>query len=414
MSTISISSGDALRKMGKAIAAPALAAGMLLLAQPFGAKAEGAKLGALGGITGPIAQMAPPMIDAVKLAVAQVNAQGGILGGELELVLGDSACNPQGAADAAAKVVNLDQVVAAVGPHCSGALISAAKSVTIPAGVTIVSPSATSPELTGLDDNDLVFRTAPSDDFQGQQLAKFLIDNGTNAVAVTYINNDYGKGLAEAFRGTFEAEGGAISGFEAHEANKASYRTELAQLALDGTATLAVFSYGDGDGLTIMRQALEDGLFSNFVGGDGMKSEALITALGGENLSSLLVSAPIGSTSQSLELFNAAFEDAGGSADAIFVSQSYDAGFLLALAIEKAGAADRAAISKSLRDVATAPGEPILPGEWEKAREAIAQGKDIDYKGAAGDHEFDASGNVPGAYAVFSVVGDSFVALENL
>src|SRR3546814_11908182 len=81
--------------------------------------------------------------------------------------------------DAAAKVVNVEQVVAMVGPFCSGETLAAANTVNIPAGVVMISPSATSPELTTLKDNDLVFRTAPSDSFQGQALARKLLADGT-------------------------------------------------------------------------------------------------------------------------------------------------------------------------------------------------------------------------------------------
>ena len=123
------------------------------------AKAD-VKIGLIGGVTGPIAAMAPAMMDAAKLAIAQVNEQGGIGAGEtLVGVLGDSACNPQNGTDAATKAVNIDGVVGIVGPHCSGAVLAAAGSVTIPAGVVLVTPSGTSPEITGLEDNGTVFRT---------------------------------------------------------------------------------------------------------------------------------------------------------------------------------------------------------------------------------------------------------------
>ena len=265
------------KTLGTALAAS------LVAATAFGgtALAEDVKIGVVGGISGPIAALAPPMIDASKLAVAHVNEQGGLLGGNnLVAVIGDSSCSQQGGTDAANKAVNVEGVVAMVGPYCSGATLAAANSVTVPAGVVLVSPSATSPELTKLDDKDLVFRTAPSDSYQGQALARKLLNDGTNKVAVAYLNNDYGKGFAEAFRSEFEGKGGEIAGFSAHEEGKASYRSELAELASGGADTLVLIDYGDGTGLTILRQALENGFFENFVGGDGMKTDALIEALG--------------------------------------------------------------------------------------------------------------------------------------
>ncbi|MBL6430429.1 MAG: ABC transporter substrate-binding protein [Alphaproteobacteria bacterium] len=372
------------------------------------------KIGLLGGVSGPIAAMAPAMIDSARLAVQQVNDNGGILDGEqLVAVIGDSACNPQNGTDAATKAVNIENVIGIVGPHCSGAVLAATNSVTIPAGVTVITPSGTSPEISGLNDNDTVFRTVPSDDFQGRALARTLLLRGTAKVAVAYLNNDYGKGLAEAFRSEFEGNGGEIAGFAAHEGEKASYRSNLAELASGGADTLVIFDYGDGSGLTMLRQALENGFFTNFVGGDGMKSDAPIKELGAENLTTFLSSAPVGEKSDSLEMFSKAFADVGGDPSAIFATTSYDAAFMLALAIEKAGG-DKAKVSAALREISNGEGEPIRAGEWAKAKELIAAGSAIDYKGAAGDHNFDDKGDVPGTYALFKVSGDGFEVVSEI
>ncbi|GGB53455.1 branched-chain amino acid ABC transporter substrate-binding protein [Roseibium aquae] len=377
------------------------------------AKAD-VKIGLIGGVSGPIAAMAPAMISAAELAISQVNAQGGMMDGEqLVGVVGDSQCNPQGGTDAATKAVNIEGVVGMVGPHCSGAVLAASASVTVPAGIVMVTPSGTSPEITNIEDNDLVFRTVPSDDYQGRALARTLIEQGYGKVAVAYINNDYGTGLAQAFRAEFEAQGGEIAGFAAHEEGKASYRSNLADLASGGANTLVLFDYGDGTGLTMLRQALENGFFETFIGGDGMKSNAPINELGAENLSTFFASAPVGEASNSLETFNAAFTEAGGDPDAIFVTTAYDAAFMLALALEKAGG-DKEGVSAALREISNGEGEPILPGEWAKAKELIAAGTAIDYKGAAGDHNFDENGDVPGTFAFFKVGNDGFEVVTQM
>ncbi|MDX5363762.1 MAG: ABC transporter substrate-binding protein [Pseudazoarcus pumilus] len=389
-----------------------IAATAAALATP--AIAQDAKIGLLFGISGAISAMAPTMVEASRLAVDQVNAQGGIGNGrKLVPVLGDSGCNPQNATDAATKAVNLEGVIAMVGPSCSGAVLAAANSVTVPAGVTMVSPSATSPQVTKIVDRDQVFRTVPSDAYQGAALARTLLTRGTKTVAVTYLANDYGTGLAQSFKAEFEAKGGTLAAFQQHDGAKASYRSELSRLARSGADTLVIFDYGDGTGLTLLRQSLENGFFKHFVGGDGMKSEAMIQAIGAKNLDTLLVSAPVGAGEQSLEIFRKDFSAKGGNPDGIFATTSYDAAFLLALAIEHAGG-DRAKVAASLRAVATAPGEPIQPGEWAKAKKLIAAGRDIDYHGAAGDHEFDAAGDVPGAYALHRVAGSGFEAIARM
>src|SRR3546814_16472713 len=124
-----------------------------------------------------------------------------------------------------------------------------------------------------------------------------------------------------------------------------------------------------------------------------MKTHALIHALGPGNLAEFTTSAPIGAEAAGLDVFNELSKAAGGDQTAVYATTSYDATFLLALAVEEAGAADRSKISEALREVASAPGEVILPGEWEKARALIAEGKDINYQGAAGDHGFDENGD---------------------
>jgi branched-chain amino acid transport system substrate-binding protein len=386
----------------------AIAAAALAAATAPAAQAQDVTIGVLGGITGPIAALAPPIVDSARLALDLVNAQGGLGdGGTITVVVGDSACSAQGGGDSASKVVNVDGAAAIVGALCSGATLAAANTVTIPAGVLLISPASTSPAVTALEDGDTVFRTVPSDSYQGAALARTALAEGYDSVAVTYLNNDYGVGLANAFREEYEAQGGTLAAFEAHEENKASYRSELAALSRSGADTLVIFDYADGSGLTILREALENGFFERFIGGDGMRADSLIVELGAENLDTFVTSSPIGQSGEGLAAFEALAREAGLDPEAVFAASGFDAGFLVALAMEHAGG-DAAQFTGSLRAVATAPGEPILPGEWEKAKALIAEGTEIDYKGAAGDHEFDANGDVPGAFGLFAVSGDRF------
>ena len=392
--------------MNRNIAA-VVAAAMAAATAPA-AHAQDVTLGIMGGITGPIAALAPPIIDAGRLAFDVVNQNGGLLAGrQINVVIGDSACGAQGGGDAASKLVNVDGAAGIVGAHCSGATLAAANTVTIPAGVVLISPASTSPAVTALADNDTVFRTVPSDNYQGAALARTLLAQGYGSVAVTHLNNDYGVGLANAFRDEYTAKGGTIAAFAAHEEAKASYRAELAELSRSGADTLVIFDYGDGSGLTILREALENGFFEKFVGGDGMRADNIIAELGAANLETFVTSSPIGSGGEGLERFAALATAAGQNPDAVFAASGFDAAFLLALAYEHAGG-DAAKMAASLRAVASAPGEPVFPGEWAKAKALIAAGTDIDYKGASGDHEFDAAGDVPGSFGLFTVGAERF------
>ncbi|MEQ9255489.1 MAG: ABC transporter substrate-binding protein, partial [Alphaproteobacteria bacterium] len=351
-----------------------------------------------------------PIVAARNRAAQLVNAQGGLLDGDTYvLVLGDSACDAKAAVDAANKVVNVDQVVAVVGPNCSGATSAAAQSVTMPAGVVLLSESATSPAISDLADGDTVFRVAPSDSFQGRSIAEQARAAGYQRVAVTFANDDYNSGLAQVFINSFQDMGGTVVASQMHEPDKASYRSELATLAADGNPqALMVFAYYGGSGITILRNSLENELFDKFMAADGMFDNSVVEQIGAENLAGrLAVSQAASDTdSEAYQRFAQAFTAAGGDPQSPFVAHGYDAAFLMALAIQKAGSADRSLIAAALREVANAPGEIVLPGEWEKARALIAAGTDINYQGASGDIEFDANGDVSGLYSSNSVNAD--------
>ena len=309
--------------------------------------------------------------------------------------------------DAAAKLVNVEQVVAIIGPTCSGATNGMSQSVTIPAGVAVLSDTATAPSISELEDNDLVFRVAPSDAYQGRTLAQFAWDAGYRKLAVTYANDDYNAGLAGVFVASFEEMGGTIAGNQLHEPDRASYRSELSTLASGGAEGLALFAYYGGSGIKILRNSLENGLFGKFLGADGMIDNSVIEQLGADTLrGNIMLSQPAADTEgESYKAFAAAFAAAGHDPAAPYVAYGYDIAFLMALAVEKAGSADRSKIPAALREVANAPGMVIRPGEWMKAKEAIAAGQDINYEGASGAIEFDDNGDVAGVYSRY-VVGD--------
>jgi branched-chain amino acid transport system substrate-binding protein len=392
----------------KSLVAMAVAASGLAV----GAAQAEVKVGFLGGFTGPIETLTPPVYDAAQLAVQHVNDQGGILGGQtLAMPSADTTCaDASAASNAADRMVNTENVTAIVGALCTGATIAAANNAAIPGGVVMVSPASTAPAVSELDDNDLVFRTVPSDAFQGEMLAKLVLDKGIDYVAVTYVNNDYGRGLSDAFTEAFVAGGGEVAENLAHEDGRADYRSELGSLSATGADTLVVLAYADSSGQTVLRQAYEAGTFTQYVGADGMVGDSLVEAVGADVLEGMIATRPGSPDLPGTELFNEAAEAAGIDPSAVFAAQAYDAAFLVALAIEQNGSAEREGLSAALRSVASAPGEIILPGEWEKAVELIAAGTEINYEGASGSHEFDEDGDVPGVVVEMVVEDGRFVS----
>lgn len=379
-------------------------------------QAEEVKIGFLGGFTGPIESLTPPIYDAARLAVRHVNGQGGILDGDiLVMPSADTTCVDSSAAtNGADRLINSENVTAIVGALCSGATIAAANNVGIPASVVMISPASTSPAISEMDDNDQVFRTPPSDAYQGEVLARLLISKGINDAAVTYVNNDYGKGLADAFAAAYENEGGMVMANEAHEDGKADYRAEIASLASTGSQNLVVLAYADGSGQTILRQANESGNFVTYVGGDGMVGDGLVRAVGADVLEGMIATKPGTPDLPGSAVFAGLAEAVELDPNATFAGQSYDAAFIIALAIESMGEDSREGLSDHVRRVATAPGEVILPGEWSKAKRLLAAGQDINYEGATGQHEFDDSGDVPGVIVEMTVRNGAFVEVGEI
>ena len=391
-----------------------LALALALALSSFSALAQDVKIGALMDITGPIASFIPPLQNAVALAIKHVNDQGGLLKGKAALAVGDTQGAAQTAVDAAGKLVNVENSSVIMGALMSGTTITAANAVTIPAGVVIISPTATSPAITDLDDKDTVFRLVPSDNYQGDVLARMVLAAGIKKVAVTFVNNDYGVGIGNTFMAAYKAAGGTVTASAKHEEKKSSYRSELATLAASGAEALVVVAYAGDSGGVIVKQSIEGGLFTRFIGTDGLRDEALIKAVGAKALETSFFSSPTSPADNAAQgalhkMYNEAYKE---GADKAFVDQVYDATFLAALAVEKAGSGDRAKIGAALRAVASGKGEKIMPGEWAKAKKLIGEGKDVTYVGAGGAYAFDARGDVKGYIGKFVVDGDKYKQLE--
>lgn len=248
------------------------------------ATAQEVKIGTVVGFTGPLKSLAPDMAGGSELAMNEVNASGNFLNGATVVsVRGDSTCIDAAAATAVAeRLITSDGVSGIVGADCSGVTNAMLQNVAVPNGMVMVSPSATSPALTTVEDNGLFFRTAPSDARQGVVMTEVIMDRGIKSVAVTYTNNDYGQGLADSFAAAFEAAGGTVTLVAAHEDGRADYSAEVGALAAAGGDALVVAGYVDQGGSGIIRAALDSGAFETFVFPDGMVSSALVENFGSE------------------------------------------------------------------------------------------------------------------------------------
>ncbi|RMD92447.1 MAG: branched-chain amino acid ABC transporter substrate-binding protein [Alphaproteobacteria bacterium] len=345
--------------------------------------AEEVKIGILLGFTGPIESITPAMGAGAELAMEEVNKAGGILDGiKVVPVRGDTTCIDSGAAVAAmTRLVTSDKVAAVVGGDCSGVTGAMLQNVARPNGIVMISPSATSPALSTAEDDGLFFRTAPSDARQGQVIADILEERGYKSIAITYTNNDYGKGLADATKAAFEAKGGKVTIVAAHEDGKADYSAEVATLAAAGGEVLVVAGYLDQGGRGIIQAALDSGAFDVFELPDGMVGDSLPAAIG-PGLNGSFGEHP-GTDSEGASIYAEMAKAAGFDGTSAFSPESYDAAALIMLAMQAAGSTDSKVFKDKVMEVANAPGEKILPGELGKALKLLKEGKDIDYVGAS-------------------------------
>ncbi|MBW6506826.1 MAG: ABC transporter substrate-binding protein [Rhodobacteraceae bacterium] len=363
-----------MKKILMASAAIALVAGA--------AGAEEIKLGISVGFTGPLESLAPQMAAGAELAMAEVSASGLLLGGStVTAVRGDSTCIDAAAATATVeRLVTAERVRGIVGGMCSGETTASLQNVAMPNGIVMISPSATSPALSTLEDNGLFFRTSPSDARQGVVMTDILLERGIKTAAVTYTNNDYGKGLADSFQAAYEAAGGKVTINTAHDDGKADYSAEVAALAAAGGDVLVVAGYIDQGGAGIIRGSLDSGAFDLFNFPDGMVSQALEDRFGPEITGSFGQNPAAAGAGR--DAYVAMATAAGFDGTSAFSPESYDAAALILLAMAAANSSDPAVYKGKVMDVANAPGEQILPGELAKALQIIAAGGDVDYVGA--------------------------------
>ena len=364
------------------------------------------KMGIILGFTGPIESLTPAMRDSAKLAFKEASDSGSLLGGEtITVVEGDSTCVDSAAATTAAEGLVAQGVAAIMGADCSGVTGAIATNVAVPNGVVMISPSATSPGLTDLDDNGFFFRTAPSDARGGQILADITKDRKVKSVAITYTNNDYGKGLADVYKAAVEAHGIKVTTVAAHEDGKADYSAEVSTLAAAGGDAVAVIGYLDQGGKGIIQGSLDSGAFDKFILSDGMIGDSLTDAFG-KSLNKSFGSLP-GSTGKGAGVFAKVASAGGIDSSGPYTGESYDAAALIVLAMQAGGSADRASIAKNVMAVANGPGKKIYPGELKKALDLLAKGKAVDYEGATGVNFTDV-GEAFGSFLEKEVKGGKF------
>lgn len=223
-----------------------------------------------GPMTGQYASFGEQMQRGAEMAVADLNAAGGVLGQQLKLNIGDDACDPKQAVAVANKFAS-DGVVFVAGHFCSGSSIPASK-VYEEEGIIQISPASTNPKLTE-EGGPNVFRTCGRDDQQGIVAGNFLADNFKGKkVAILHDKTAYGKGLADETKSQLNKRGITETMYEAFTAGEKDYSALVSKLKGSNIDVMYLGGYHTEAGLMI-RQAREQGYNVQLVSGDALVTD---------------------------------------------------------------------------------------------------------------------------------------------
>ncbi len=327
-----------------------------------------------------------------ELAIRQVNAAGGVLGRPVEFVTAEAPRDVSISVESANRLL-ADGVHAIVGPSSSAASLPIAEQVTGPAGIPQISPSATSPELTGAADNDFFFRTTLSDIAQGPVLARTAEERGAGNVGVIYIDDPYGRGLAASFESAWPGQLVAT----AIAPGQPSYLPAIRSTKSTGATALVVIGFIT-EARVIVNEALEANLYDQFFFGDAARRPRLVEGISADRSVGMIGTAGSSGPANAASLaWDMAFvAEWGALPSSAYVKGSYDAAMAIMFAAEAAGNVDGDAIRDKLRAIATAPGKVFAtsPQEIAGALRALRDGEEIDYQGAASTLDWDANGDL--------------------
>jgi branched-chain amino acid transport system substrate-binding protein len=240
---------------------------------------ETIKIGHYAAMTGGTAAYGQDTDAGVKMAMEEINAEGGVLGKKIEVDTQDDESKPEGAITVATKMSADAKILVAIGEVASGRTIPAAPFFD-KAGIPMVSPSATNPDVTKKGTH--IFRICFIDPFQGLIVSKFVKDNlkFTKAAIFTDKKNEYSTGLTEVINKEFTGMGGQIVAQASYQEGDSDFRAQLGQLKTANPEAIFVPGYYKEVGM-IARQAREMGITAPLIGGDGWNGDGLIAGAGG-------------------------------------------------------------------------------------------------------------------------------------
>ena len=352
--------------------------------------------------TGSLAQLGPPEIAGVDLAVKDINAAGGVLGNDVEVEHTDSS-------DAEHAEVATQSVQDLISQDVSVIIGAASSSVTrnviddiTGAKIVQISPANTATDLSGY--SDFYFRTAPPDTVQGAALANLILGDGAVNPGVIVFNDDYGTSLRNVVEQVVTDQGGTLAyGTEGQEfdPNETNFNTIVSGALATSPDAIAIIAFTTQTPLIVSELAAQGYDMSKVYFVDGN-----LTQFGEEFQAGLLEGAQgtLPGAFPSDEFQARLLEVNDGLTDFSYAPESYDATILAALAAVKGGATDGETIQANLAAVSGADGGEKC-SSFADCVELLDAGEDIDYEAQSGVGPFNADNDPSSAYIGVYVFG---------
>lgn len=315
---------------------------------------DGIKIGVVYELTGGTATFGNAAANGAKLAAKEINAKGGVLGKQIQLVVADNKSEPSESSNAMTKVITQDKVIAVTGFTTSSNAMAAA-SVAEANKIPFVTAAATNPKVT-VDEktgkvNENTFRVCFIDPFQGTVGANFVLNDLKlkNAAIMVDNSSDYSKGLASFFKDNFTKNGGAIIGEEAYLQKDQDFKTLLVKIKSLNPQVIYVPGYYE-EVAKIVKQARELGITVPFVGGDGWDSPKLVEIGTPAALNNTFFTNhySVEDTSPASKAFVEAYKQEYGQIPDAMAVLGYDAMYVMVDAIKRANSAEPAKIREAL------------------------------------------------------------------
>ena len=329
-------------------------------------------IGFLNPMTGPIAVYAPGFGVAANVALGMMNIAGWNSGLQFEMVMVDSGCSGDVAAAGAQTLLDAG-VVGVVGAACSGATM-AANAVLGAAGIPMISYASTNPGLSDATAYPHFFRVVPSDAIQGPALADVVTADGGSDVALLYMTNDYGSGLADSFAAAWEGAGNTLCASIGYEDTTTDFTSQVQSVMDNSCGSVMLISYA-ADGAAIVEELAAQSFSGQIFGGDGIAEEGLCASMADPSMcEGIVATKPAAPTPNERSMaFAAICGSIPDCADGIYTAEAFDAMIIMGYSVFAQLSSPGATLSQMIG--------------------AVGQG----FVGASGVHTFPANGDVGGS-----------------